>query len=378
MEVKKKSRDSNFEAMRILSMFFIVMYHIFVHGKVLEHDSGMMEVILTFIESLLLVCVNSFILVTGYFQCEKDIHASKVIKLINQTWFYKVVIMFALVLCGIIMLPDNLTIIRILFPIDNGTYWYINCYILLYLISPLLNKIINNSNKKEFTNIIILLFIILSVLPTLSKDVYFNAYTGRDLSTFILLYFIGAYLKKYPLEKSKLMKKHKNKSKIIYFGGFVAFALISTIASIIYNKLSTHGAVLSELGRTFGYLHISYASPILVIESICYFLFFKTLSFKSKFIEKVSACTLGVYLISENIFIRENLYRLSGLTEITTITPKLVLILFLVGILIYIICTIIEFIRQSIFKFIYKSDIAGNYRTWYRKKVAQLGININW
>ena len=80
---KLKSRDSNFEAMRILSMFFIVMYHIFVHGKVLEHATGKISILSIFIESILLVCVNSFILVTGYFQCEKKINFEKVIKIIS-------------------------------------------------------------------------------------------------------------------------------------------------------------------------------------------------------------------------------------------------------------------------------------------------------
>lgn len=374
---KLKSRDSNFEAMRILSMFFIVMYHIFVHGKVLEHATGKISILSIFIESILLVCVNSFILVTGYFQCEKKINFEKVIKIINQTWFYKVVIMFTLVFCKVIMLPDNITLIRTIFPIDYGTYWYINCYILLYLLSPLLNKIIINCNKKEFTRIIILLFVTLSILPTLSKDIFYNTYTGRNLSTFILLYFIGAYLKKYPIEKSSSLK-YNNNFKVKYFGGFILFAIISTISFLIYKKLSEHGTILREIGRTFGYLHISYASPIIIIESVCYFLFFKCLSFKSKFIDKISACTLGVYLISENIFIRENLYTLSGLTEITNITFKLILILFFVGILIYILSTIIEFIRQNIFKMINNTNFVENYRNWYRKEIAKLGIKINW
>ena len=36
---KVKMRNSNFELMRIVSMFFIVIYHIIIHGKILEKFS---------------------------------------------------------------------------------------------------------------------------------------------------------------------------------------------------------------------------------------------------------------------------------------------------------------------------------------------------
>lgn len=374
----KENRDSKFEAMRILSMFFIVMYHIIIHGLLIEHSSGLMKLLLIFIESILLVCVNSFVLVTGYFQCEKNPKPSKVIKLINQTWFYKVVIMLLLVFCGIIMRPDNVSLIRVFFPIDYGTYWYINCYIILYLISPLLNKIINNCTKKEFQQINVLLFFIISICSTFSVDVYYNSYSGRSLCTFILLYFIGAYLKKYPIEKNKFLKKYKNKSRIIFLAGFFICVFLSVTAKVISIKSSNYGNVMSEIGKVFEAIHVSYASPVVLFESIFYFLFFGTLSFKSKLVDKISTYTLGVYLISENIYVRESLYDLVGLTKITDITLKLVIMLFLAGILIYIFCTIIEYVRQLIFNFISNTSSSKKIRIWFSKKIDKFKIALNW
>ena len=104
-----KVRESNFELLRIISMFFIVVYHVLVHGQILEHATGSMELMTVFIEAFILVHVNSFILITGYFQCKSKMKLGKVLSLNNATWFYKVVIMLILIGFGIIS-PDIISL----------------------------------------------------------------------------------------------------------------------------------------------------------------------------------------------------------------------------------------------------------------------------
>lgn len=41
-----KVRQSNFELMRILSMIFIIISHILVHGKVLDNTTGVLHLLL--------------------------------------------------------------------------------------------------------------------------------------------------------------------------------------------------------------------------------------------------------------------------------------------------------------------------------------------
>lgn len=206
-----KDRKSNFELMRIISMLFIVLYHILVHGKILEHANGSIEVLLVFIESILLVHVNSYILLSGYFQSESKFKMSKFLKINNMIWFYKVVIMLVLVWVGLIAMPDLITRIHTYFPIDYGTYWFMSSYLILYLISPILNKVINNSSQKYLRTIILILFIIISLGSTFSMDIFIDTQTGRSLSTFVLLYFIGAYIRKYPIDFSYFMKPFTKK-----------------------------------------------------------------------------------------------------------------------------------------------------------------------
>lgn len=374
-----KLRESQFELMRIISMLFIVLYHILVHGKILEHATGSMSLFLAFVESLILVHVNSFVLVSGYFQCKGKLKLGKAIKINNMTWFYKVVMMLVLVATSLIAKPDLLTRIHTYLPIDYGTYWFINSYLILYLISPILNKIINSSSKKNLQKVILTLFIIISVLSTVTRDVFYNTLTGRSLCTFILLYFIGAYIRNYPISDSYFMKPFSNNAKrLIYFSTYLFAAIMSTFCWLGYTYLHPLGAFANEVGSILSFNHVSYASPIVIIQSIGYFLYFSTLNFKNKFINKVSSSTLAVYLISENIFLREMIYDKIGLTKITNITISLILEILIATIVIFIICTLIEILREKIFRLIYNSKIAKKNRIFYQNYFKKLGLNIEW
>ena len=51
---------------------------------------------------------------------------------------------------GIITL-DKVTIFKEAFPININEYWFIKCYILLYCLSPFINKGLKNFDKKKFS-----------------------------------------------------------------------------------------------------------------------------------------------------------------------------------------------------------------------------------
>ena len=122
MNIKSK-RDSNFELMRIISMIFIVIFHVMLHGWFLYNAEGGYRYLFMLLYSLTIVHVNSFILLTGYFQCEKEIRVSKIIALNNETWFYKVLFLIIVIFSGIELASPITTVdkIRTLLPIDFGS-----------------------------------------------------------------------------------------------------------------------------------------------------------------------------------------------------------------------------------------------------------------
>lgn len=377
---KSTPRESNIELMRIISMLFIVIYHIFLHGNIFNRTNGTLRMTITIIECILLVHVNSFIIATGYFQCKNKRKMNKVISIINATWFYKVFLMIVLIGINFIKIPSKINIFYTILPLDYGTYWYVNCYIILYLISPILNKVIENYNKKELQKVIITLFFIISFLPIITKDVFFNVSGGRSVSTFILLYFIGAYLRIYPMNQIIILNKLSLKrQRLVYVVGFLGCALLSFLFWILYDYIYTLNLniFMKELGTISGTLHGNYNSPIILLQTIFYFLLFTTYKIKSKLINKISKTTLGIYLIHENIYLRDTLYDKIGLTK-KIVTKKTLLYIFVLAIIIYIICSLIELLRQYIFKVIHNTKIGEKTRNIYYKYFKELNININW
>ncbi len=69
-----------------------------------------------------------------------------------------------------------------------------------------MNKLVNNMDKKEHRNLIIILLILISIIPIL-----INGALGfySDIGLFICLYFIGAYIRKYDI-------KVQNNKKLVF------------------------------------------------------------------------------------------------------------------------------------------------------------------
>ncbi len=102
---------------------------------------------------------------------------------------------------------SNKTCIKQSFPILTYEYWFIVMYILLLLISPLLNIIINNIKQEEYKTLIKLALFVFSIIPSINIfGDEFGTNSGYSLIWFVVLYFIGAYLKIYGLKKRKYLK----------------------------------------------------------------------------------------------------------------------------------------------------------------------------
>ena len=152
--VVKKERNSNFELMRILSMFFIVMWHVMIYGGFIWDSSGITHEVMQLIFCIIIVHVNSFILITGYFQYEKEFKWSRFWAVLKIEWFYKIIIPLILLCFGLISLA-KWDFVTIAFPFID--YWFIIAYLALYALTPYLNKIIKYSSKKEHLVLILIL-----------------------------------------------------------------------------------------------------------------------------------------------------------------------------------------------------------------------------
>ncbi len=165
--------------------------------------------------------------------------------------------------------------------------WYLYLLLGLYLITPILKKLVQNLTKKEFTYLLILGFSITSLIPFisnfLSQDLmrFINPYKVLNFNIFILYYLLGFYLNKYIFI---------NKRSLLI--GISIFSLTSLVGlAALNNYLTVRRNAFTNFSGT--------SSIIAVIMVVFLFVLFKNINLNKhqKMIEKLGSLTFGVYLV---------------------------------------------------------------------------------
>jgi len=297
-------RNESLNLLKIISIWFVVGMHFLSHSGYIMNalDLFHMEANMVWlVRSFIMVAVNCFILITGYFQSEKeDIKPAKCFKIMDKMLFYSVSISIILM----VVLHKKLTIIQVLYtilPFSTKSYWYMTCYIVVYLISPYINSAVGRLNIKEMRNVLLVAIVLFSVIPTIFNSI---CSTMDDTNGFGIIWFVILYLTGYWLRKSDFHFRRR----IIAPGLYIGCCLLTFIVSVLMNWVGVNvysgfrGYAISSIG--YNYLSV-------YIASIALFLTFLQLSIPQKitrFINSVASCTGGVYLIHEQPILRDILF----------------------------------------------------------------------
>ena len=281
----KKKRESNFELLRCVWMLMIVLVHYNSNkmGNALSYvtPGSAHFYFLYFVESLCVIGTNGFVLLTGYFSWKKDAASvRKPVGLVLYVIAYKVLFY----VLGLVILKEAFTIKGIIacFLPDN---WFVVLYIVLILLSPYINRMIQSLNKKSFLTLLAMMFLLFSVWPTvldivetklgivtigLNTIAVSGASSGYSIVNFVMLYLIGAFLSKFD------WLRHGKSWDILGY-------LICTC--VIFAQ---------ELFLGAGW---SYANPFVILSTIFFMNMFRKTHMTSRFINGAAKASLGVFLI---------------------------------------------------------------------------------
>ncbi len=342
----KKERQSNFELMRIFSFLFIIAWHIILHGQIFSGLGEPYSFIEKFLEAVLIVHVNSLVFLTGYFSSEKKtVSSKKIFGILGEAWFYRIVIFIVMVFLSIAPL-DKVQQFELLFPISLNEYWFINCYAVLYLLIPYLNKVIHRMTKKDYIHFLFLMILLLSILPFTTRE-RFIANNGYTIVNLVLIYFIGAYFKKYPIKEEPMFQQLSTKSWrwILFFLFFFVAGIRLSFHYLGLYMANTNSSFLAYFGNIIEVSLLNYSTPLVLLQTGIYCLFFESIKVKSKIINYVASTTLGIYLIHDHASFRYYMYEALNLHRYGA--SKKVLIVFIETILIiFIVSFVIESIRK--------------------------------
>lgn len=370
MAQEKKTRQANIELLRIIAMLMIITLHYLDKGRILaEFNLNATPVQMGYrqIQIFCIVAVNIYVLISGYFLVEAKFTFKKLVMLWAQVIFYAWGIAAIFIATGGIDLKTQgiYDLIPVILPMTGNHYWFATIYAGLFLVSPFLNVMIRNMSRSQHKIAVIVMVSIFCLWNTfLPFTIPVSDREGMDLPWFVCLYLIAAYIRKYP-DCIRLRR-----------GWYIAIYFVMAFSSLFLGILLLK--VDSFVGKLGGYASnfFPYNSLFTLVGSVAVFLFFLKCNIKdgkiSKAIVKLGACTFSVFLIHEHFYMR---YLWPKWLRVPEMAGKPYLIVHLIGtvLTVFIVCAIIDFIRQWIFKRFFASKaINGIF-----KKCEKLEMRIN-
>lgn len=339
-----KERHFGIDMLRILAMIMIVLVHTLGHGGLLDNVKiGTGEYAVSWLLEVTAFCaVNLYGLISGFVGIHSNFKYKSLIKFWLQVFFYSILI----TLLFYIFCPETVTgevVVNSLFPIIRTQYWYISSYFGMAFFLPYINSALSRCPKPIALKLFLTILVVYVTIPCLfghSDPFSFNY--GFSTIWLTLLYIMGALISKYRLYESF------SKTKLI----------IATVCMVLLTWGSKLGIALLTyrfFGKEFGsQLLVLYVSPTVLINSICLLLLFAKFNINSDTVKKgikiLSPATLGVYLISDNILIRQNL--LKGITANLACYNIFILCfrILVIVVSVYVMCSLIDIIRGKIYQ----------------------------
>ena len=293
--MEQATRQRGLDLLRILCMGMVVVLHLLGRGGVLaaaEPLSARYQAA-WLLESAAYCAVNCYAILSGYLLCRSRCGLTGLVKLWLQVLFWSagVTLLFAL-------FWEPVSVMRFLkscLPVLTGQYWYFTAYFGVYCLAPYFNRLIAHLEQKEFRRLLVLLFLLLSLLPTLVGQDPFQTNAGYSLLWLSALYFGGAYLRVYGLSKPG--------RPLFWLLGYLACVLTA-----FTGKWAVESATLARLGTlSGGDRFVSYPSPLILGAAVCLFLACKDLRLEGRLVKGLLAffapVSFGVYLIHTQPFV---------------------------------------------------------------------------
>ncbi|EHI70896.1 acyltransferase [Streptococcus ictaluri] len=330
----KRRHHYGLDLLRIISMFMIVITHVLGKDGLRSSVEGQTDAyfIMTWsIQVLVYGAVNCYALISGYVGIGSTYKYSKLVSIWVQVFFYSFSITLLFALFGFSVTLENWR--QAFFPIVSGNYWYITAYFALLIFMPIINAGILALSDRQLKHIVILLFTVFSLLPALMNNsvAEFSLSKGFEMTWLLILYIIGAYLKRIDLS---------------YFKSRYLLMVYALSLCVTY-------AMKFMVGNIWYW----YVSPSLTLGAIALFILFAKWSINPKsllayLILLVSPTTLGIYLGYLHPLLVKFVIR--DFAEPFVNTPILIypLLIFGVSSLIYLLAFLVEKGRMTLFHYL--------------------------
>lgn len=251
-----KERDSNIELLRIVATFFILIVH--CNGWLLCDWGGVswlsggyvVSAARITIQNITCIGVILFVLISGFY----GIHP-KLKSIVNLF----TLLLFFYVGCYLLSCYYGNTpfgwrgLLKNVFAFSREN-WFINCYLFLVLLSPILNAFMEKATARNARIYLGIFLACAFYWGCVNPSVYFYFNGGYSVTSMVLIYMIGRYMN---LHAKEQIKRYKYSHLVLAYIG----SLIILIAAFCIEKKT-------------GWLLTCYCSPFSILTAICFFWLF--------------------------------------------------------------------------------------------------------
>ncbi len=285
--VNRKIRSSNIEILRILCILAIIADHFIGQSGITEFSSFSAALFYYGASSLSRVACSVFVIISAWFSADNDFKFSRVI----HTWL--TVVMYTVPLTIVMMcmgMADKNNLVAAFLPVSRGPLWFAGCYIIIVLLSPALNMLINKAPRKILTWILTVLFVLLSLYSTIMVS---NGYLVHDTWVMIYIYLLTGYFKHYgfPERIGSFLSKPLN-CLIVFFIFWLPMVFFRSLGDY-----STSSLYILRVARDYAdCFRAQLQSVPNMVMAYSIFFCFKSVNVKpSRIINFLASTTLGVY-----------------------------------------------------------------------------------
>lgn len=282
-----KSRQSNFDLLRIISTFAVVLIHVNANVADSNNISLVGFNFCSLINIITRFSVPCFVMLSGAFILSNEKNADY--KHFYAKSFYKIGIPLVIILILSFLIAEMKAIIggrdllNPVFELLSGNLnncWFMFMLVGLYFLVPIVIRIKKSiSNRSYIIGSFIWLFV--AMISQLTST-YSVSWAFGIIFSFVGYFLVGNVI-------------YENMSRIKFKGLYFIFAIISYVLLFVYRGITGFSRFSIDA-------YSNWFSPLIIIASICVFIAFGGIKIKTN-LGKLSGYTYVIYLLHTNVYI---------------------------------------------------------------------------
>lgn len=337
---KAKERSSNFELLRIIAMWGVVIAHLVGYSpevSLMFEGASKQTLYLSILSCAGKIGLHAFVMISGYFLVKSSFKWMRIFKVWKTTWIWSVLLLILAIIFGLRQISGG-DVLSALLPVLGGAeYWFVPTYIIIILVSPVINKLLLEKRREFLLKLLIGIVVLFYGLNFLGDICGFriDLILEHRLLSYMLSFAVGGYLRLYP-------PKLKMQTRVMLLIGSILLLAIWRAVRIYC------------MGKTGAELWVAHDQDVMIfVVAMALFIVFMGWNLKyNKLINYMGGATFAVYLITENPFIRPLLWQ--NIDIYTVFNTKMLYVYPVVmGGMVTVCCIAIELVRAKIGSFIY-------------------------